>query len=135
MGKKTADKTRPRPIIVCCGSFKDKEYILHNSKKLKGSPYTISEDFSKATLDIRQKLVQKGKEAKEKLPEVQSFVIKYRRLVLTYLNSTNNKYFKWSFSLRDTEGSPRWFKAPSRFSNHYNAPPTYNRADGYRDSA
>ena len=44
LGKMKPDQIRPRPIIVCCGSFKDKEYILHNANKLKGSTYNIAED-------------------------------------------------------------------------------------------
>ena len=41
LGKKKPDQVRPRPIIVCCGSFKDKEFILHNTKKLKGTTYIV----------------------------------------------------------------------------------------------
>ena len=112
--------------------------------KLKGSPYSIAEDFSKATLDIRRKLVQKGKEAKEKNPAVQNFTVKYRRLILTYLNPSNNKTFKWGFDVKDTEGSPQWFKPPSRNNSgtgQYNGATAtytaYSRVDGqgYQDSA
>ena len=120
LGKKKTDQTRPRPIIVCCGSYKDKEYILHNANKLKGTPYIISEDFSKATLDIRRQLVNKGKEAKQKCPAVQGFQLKYKRLILKYINPKTNSTFTWSFNLKDTEGSLNWFEPPTR--NRANQP-------------
>ena len=94
LGRRKTENSRPRPIIVCCGSYKDKEYILQNSKKLKGTPYSIAEDFSRPTLEIRRKLVQKGKEAKEKFPSVKSFTIKYKRLVLHYLNPNTKMHLR-----------------------------------------
>ena len=90
LGKKKPEQGRPRPIIVCCGSFKDKQFILNNANRLKGSSYVIAEDFSKATLEVRRELVRKGKEAKNKCPAVQSYQVKYRRLVLKYLNPNTN---------------------------------------------
>ena len=137
LGKKKTEQDRPRPIIVCCGSFKDKEYILRNSYKLKGTTYTITEDFSRATLDIRRELVQKGKEAKAKCPQVQSFQIKYKRLLLKYLNPRTNKIFSWSFDVKDTRGSPKWFELPNRNHSNQNKPPShtaYSNTDGYQDS-
>ena len=138
LGRKKPDQQRPRPIIFCCGSFKDKEFILHNSNRLKGTPYRMAEDFSRATLDIRRELVQKGKEAKAKLPAVQSFQLKYRRLILKYFNTKTQKVFSWSFSVKDTQGGPNWFDLPSR--NHTNQSKTpiytaYSDVEGYQDSA
>ena len=130
LGKKKPNQDRPRPIIVCCSSFKDKEYILHNSNKLRGSPYAIAEDFSKATLDIRRQLVQKGKDAKSKLSSIQSFQVKYRRLVIKYLNTRTNRLFTWSFSLRDTEGSSNWFEPP----NHINHSSRPGNSEGYQSA-
>ena len=112
LGKKNPEQSKPRPIIVLCGSFKDKQYILYNSNKLKGTPYFIAEDYSKATLAIRRELVQKGNHAKERCPTVQSFQVKYKRLVLKYLNPNTNKTFTWSYGIQDTEGNPKWFEPP-----------------------
>ena len=112
LGKKNREQSKPRPIIVLCGSFKDKQYILQNSNKLKGTRYFISEDYSKATLAIRRELVQKGNYAKEKCSRVQSFQVKYKRLVLKYVNPNSDKTFTWSYSLQDTEGRPNWFDPP-----------------------
>ena len=137
LGRKKTDHDRPRPIIVCCGSFKDKEYILHNSYKLKGTSYTITEDFSRATLDIRRELVIKGKEAKAKSPTVQSFQIKYKRLILKYLNPRTNKAFSWSFNLKDTKGSPKWFEPPNKNVSNQSRSPSqtaYSNPEGYQDS-
>ena len=139
LGRKVQDQPRPRPIIICCGSFKDKEFILHNSSKLKGTPYVIAEDFSKATLAIRRELVNKGKEAKAKLPAVQSYQIKYRRLILKYFNSNTQRVFTWSFDIKDTQRSPNWFELPKRNSSERNPnqKPTYTAysdAEGYQDS-
>ena len=132
LGRKKPGNNRPRPIIICCGSFKDKEFILNNSKKLKDTGYTVSEDFSRATLDIRRELVRKGKEAKTKLPSVVSFQLKYRRLVLKYQDPTTNKTFLWGFNLKDTQGSSNWFEPPNRRSaNHQER----HNADGYQSHA
>ena len=140
LGRKKQDQPRPRPIIVCCGSFKDKEFILHNSNRLKGTPYIIAEDFSKATLEIRRELVNKGKEAKAKFPAIQSYQIKYRRLTLKYFNSNTQKVFTWSFGIKDTQGSPNWFELPNRNypNQNRNQNPTYTAysdVEGYQDSA
>ena len=138
LGRKKQDQQRPRPIIFLCGSFKDKEYILHNSNRLKGTQYRITEDFSRATLEICRELVQKGKEAKAKLPAIQSFQLKYRRLVLKYFNTKTQKVFSWSFSVKDTQGGPNWFDLPSRNHSKQNKIPTYtayNDGDGYQDTA
>ena len=135
LGQKKPDQVRPRPIIVCCGSFKDKEYILYNSHKLKGTRYTMVEDFCRATLDIRRELVLKGKEAKDKSPAVQSFQLKYKRLILKYVNPATNKMFTWGFNLKDTMGSPNWFEHPIRKFNSstQNQVPVYT-GNGYQGS-
>ena len=127
LGKKKSAQEKPRPIIVLCGSFKDKQYILCNANKLKGTPFYISEDFSKATLAIRRELVRKGNMAKERCPAVQSFQIRYKRLVLKYLNRNTNRTFTWSFSIQDTEGSPKWFEPPPMRSSHPGS------GNGYQD--
>ena len=138
LGRIKPEQTQPRPIIVCCGSFKDKEYILYNAYKLKGSKLIITEDFSRATLDIRRQLVNKGKEAKNKHPEVQSFQIKYRRLILKYQNPTTNKTFTWGFGIKDTQGSANWFEPPNRRSTNSNQNQSMNYTTyrpGYQNSA
>lgn len=129
LGKKKHEQEKPRPIIVCCGSFKDKQYILRNSNKLKGTQFSISEDFSKATLAIRRELVNKGKEAKNENPAIQGFQVKYKRLVIKYLNPTSNKIFTWSFGINDTRQNSKWFVPPPLRTAHPG-----NSRDGYQHS-
>ena len=56
----------PRPIIVKFLHFKDRQLIFHTAiKKLKSTPYRVSEDFSKRVREIRKKLWPHLKEARE----------------------------------------------------------------------
>ena len=50
--KKPGNEDKPRPIICRFSSYKDKEHVLKHSFKLKGTRFGISEDFSKATLQV-----------------------------------------------------------------------------------
>lgn len=52
---------RNRPIIVKFSNFKTKEAILRNGRKLKGTAYSIGEDFSKQTQTARKHLIAFGK--------------------------------------------------------------------------
>ena len=119
LGPKKSDQDQPRPIIVKATYFKDKQYILSNSYKMKNSPYNVSEDFSKPTLAIRRTLVSRAKLAKTQCPEVKSFKLKYKNLVIQYeCNGRNGKYnFYKSFSLKDVQ-DPKWFLPREREPNH-----------------
>lgn len=55
LGKFTEGKNRP--IIAKLTFYKDKEQILSCARKLKGTTYSIGEDFSPATRQARRKLV------------------------------------------------------------------------------
>ena len=46
----------PRTIVAKLSNYKDKEKILKNRKKLKGTDIYINEDFSKETVSHRKKL-------------------------------------------------------------------------------
>lgn len=50
------DSKAKRPIIVSLSSFKEKQIILSNTRKLKGTAYGIDEDYSPETRAIRKKL-------------------------------------------------------------------------------
>ena len=71
LGPKKADSTNPRPIICKCVYFKDRELFLRGFAKLKGTGYSIAEDFSKPTLAIRRQLVQHdmGKQLRTEIQE------------------------------------------------------------------
>ena len=53
---KDKDKKRPRTIVLRLANFKDKNIILKNVNKLKGSDVYINEDFSRETTELRKKL-------------------------------------------------------------------------------
>ena len=48
------NNTLPRTIIAKFSSFKGKQIVLSDAKKLKGQNIYINEDFSKETMDIRK---------------------------------------------------------------------------------
>ena len=59
---KDKDKERPRTIVLRLANFKDKNIILKNVNKLKGSDVYINEDFSRETTKLRKKLWGKVKQ-------------------------------------------------------------------------
>lgn len=59
LGRSQANK--PRPLIAMFSMFKDKQAILANARKLKGSNISISEDFSEAVRRKRKFLWEFGK--------------------------------------------------------------------------
>ena len=61
LGKRRHDR-RPRPIIVCCSEWKDKDKVMLSSSRLKGSLSYISEDFSRQVRDARRNLIKYAKE-------------------------------------------------------------------------
>ncbi|XP_075740056.1 uncharacterized protein LOC142786315 [Rhipicephalus microplus] len=53
--------SKQRPIIAKLTFFKDKQQILASAPKLKGSKYSIGEDFSLATRQARKSLIEFAK--------------------------------------------------------------------------
>ena len=128
LGHKSPTTDRPRPIIVRFTYFKDKQVIIRNGNKLRECNINMSEDFSKATIDIHKKLRREAKEAKEvkfNHPNlaITNFKVTYRRVILTY---TTNKAIKTantfnrSFSLRDIESNINWFVPQERKASNHN---------------
>ena len=109
LGPKKREQQRPRPIIAKLGSFKDKEKILQRSYKLKDSPFGISEDFSKPTLQIRSELVSKAKLVRDQHDFIKSFRLKHTRLILKYENPDNGNVFYRGFSISDIHTNPNWY--------------------------
>lgn len=70
---------RPRTIVAKFLHFKDKQYVLYNSRKLKNSGIFLNEDFSKETNAIRKELSVK---MWEKRREGKFAYISYDRLVV-----------------------------------------------------
>ena len=124
LGPRKEGKTRP--IIAKCSFYKDKERWLKSSSNLKGTPYSLAEDYCKTTLDIRRQLVARGKEAKDSNDAVLSFRVNYKRLVLRCLNKSTNMTFFRGFNLSETN-HPGWHKLT--FNNPSNPRP---RGDGFQ---
>ncbi|XP_023322484.1 uncharacterized protein LOC111696926 [Eurytemora carolleeae] len=58
-----------RPVLVTFENFKDREDVLKNSKVLKKSAVTVTEDLSKRTRESRQELRRFMRQIKKKAPE------------------------------------------------------------------
>ena len=82
LGPRRNDQERPRPIIVRVTFFKDKQHILKNANKFKGSQFSVAEDYSKPTLAIRRQLLSAAKSVIDKCGHMKSFKITYKRLVV-----------------------------------------------------
>lgn len=61
LGKYSDDEDKQRHIIAKLTVFKDKDRILSSAHKLKGTSYSIREDFSPETRRARQKLIEFAK--------------------------------------------------------------------------
>ena len=108
LGPRKSDAQKPRPIIAKCVYYKDREQFIKNSFKLKGTSVNISEDFSKQTLDVRRKLVECAKTAKEVNEDFTSFRINYKRLVVKYVNRNTNQTFFRGFNLNQVLETNNW---------------------------
>ena len=127
LGRKKEDSVRPRPIIVRFSFFKDKELIIKNGRLFKGCQVTVSEDFSKITLDIHKQLRSHAKGAQCALEStvgqnisIIHHKVTYRRVILTYKNKNNPSLptFTRSFTLQYINSNTKWYLPPSR--NTYN---------------
>nr|XP_037268540.1 uncharacterized protein LOC119159791 [Rhipicephalus microplus] len=63
LGKYKTDKQRP--IIAKMSSFKNKQKVLSAAHKLKGTDFSIGEDFSPSTRYCRKKLIEFAKRLKK----------------------------------------------------------------------
>ena len=70
---------KPRSITLKLLRYQDKERIMKERRKLKGSEIYINEDFSKETVEIRKKLREKIKERQTKDGEI--LIIRYDKIV------------------------------------------------------
>ena len=100
LGKWDAEKNRP--IIVKFAQYKIKDTIIGNAKNLEDLDYSLSEDFCKNTSEIRKKLYNHGKAAKNRtnIP-IKSFSVKYKTL-----NVVTNTDGKFNFTLDYIEKHP-----------------------------
>lgn len=75
-----------RPIVVNFSSYKEKQSVLTNAKKFKGSPYSVDQDYSPETRDIRKRLWEYAKAKRTDKDEVK---LKGDRIVI------NGQAFVW----------------------------------------
>lgn len=61
---------KKRPIIANFASYKERQEILSNAKKLKGSELSIDQDFAPATREVRKRLWEYGKAHKSESTKV-----------------------------------------------------------------
>lgn len=57
---------RPRPVIVRFHRIKDRDTVLRNARKLKGTSIFINEDYPETVRQKRKELLPKMKEARER---------------------------------------------------------------------
>lgn len=82
------NRTKTRPIIVKFTSTKHKDAVLSDARKLKDTPYSVSEDFSPAVREARRKLLEYARARGGK------FKLRFNRLTIgneTFVfDATNN---------------------------------------------
>lgn len=76
-----------RPIIVNFASYKEKQDILSNAKKFKGSNYSVDQDYSPKTREIRKKLWEYAKT--KKADSGNRVKLNFDKLIV------NDKVFTW----------------------------------------
>ena len=72
-------------MICCLRNFKDKENILKNCRKLKGTNIFVSEDFSQETLEHRRELWKEVKRLREEEDKIA--YLNYRSIVVGSKNT------------------------------------------------
>ncbi|XP_077528033.1 uncharacterized protein LOC144139611 [Haemaphysalis longicornis] len=96
LGKQsTEDVNKIKPIILKFSNNQDKTKIFKNCSKLKGSGYSISDDFSRTMRDVRKKLWDRTKENRDKGEKV---VLVYDKV------SINGKLYGWDNNRGDLFG-------------------------------
>ena len=123
LGPHKSGNNRPRPIIVRCTYYKDKDWIIRSANKhFKDSPVNVSEDYSKPTISEHRSLISKAKRAKENglgdsRFSILNYRLGYRRVTLTYSSNKNKPdapVFRKSFTLSDTSADAQWFVPKER---------------------
>ncbi|XP_077550567.1 uncharacterized protein LOC144163644 [Haemaphysalis longicornis] len=85
LGKKMPEKDRP--VILKVSDFRDKMRVLKNCPKLKGTQFSINEDYSKRVVEIRKQLWISSAEERKKGVKV--------KLIFNKLK-VNNVLYAWN---------------------------------------
>ena len=91
--KKNSKKIRPRTVVCKLLNFVDKERIIKNTHRLKGTSYYVNEDFSKETLAYRKELWEKvkalRKEGKIAYLNYKNIIVRERNDPQVWINITS----------------------------------------------
>ncbi|XP_065304344.1 uncharacterized protein [Dermacentor albipictus] len=90
--KQTTDNPKHRPVILKLFDYRDKATILSNCRKLKGTEYSISEDYSPAVRQIRKKLWERTKVHRDQKEKV---FLSYDKVKI------NNRLYAWDDQAKD----------------------------------
>ena len=98
--KSNNNNERPRTIASKLLNYKQKEEILRNTKKLKGSNIFINEDFCYETMQYRKRLWEEVKKSQDKIA-----YLNYRSIVVVPNKSNTGKmifclYFVFATSFK-----------------------------------
>ena len=139
LGRKRPHMEKPRPIIVKFSYYKHKEEIIKNASKFRDCEINVSEDFAKETLIVRRKLVNYGKDAKQKYEDpnksIVNFKVNYKRLILTYSLNKKDPYAKKitrSYSLDNITDNAHWFVLKQSAQDPLRRQISGNQGDGYQ---
>ncbi|XP_075741104.1 uncharacterized protein LOC142789271 [Rhipicephalus microplus] len=90
LGKKIPE--RNRPVILKVGDFRDKTKILKNCRNLKGTQFSISEDYSKRVVEIRKQLWISSADERAKGANVKLIIDKLK---------VNNVLYGWNEATKE----------------------------------
>ena len=109
VGKKKSTAEKPRPIVAKFLNFKDRDMVIKERRKLKGTKHVIREDFSDRVLEKRKSLLPKMNEARK---EGKIAYLSYDKLIIK-----QSRY----------HGQPSW-SLPGHHANQrtYEGPPFAN---------
>ncbi len=93
LGKQDPRSARPRAIVCKLNYYPDKERILANTRKSKGSGIAISEQFPEEILKVRKRLYPILKKQNKKKSELKWLGTSYLSKVNFMLNLIRNEYW------------------------------------------
>lgn len=76
-----------RPIVVRSSSYKEKQDVLVNAKKFKGTGYSVAQDYSPETRSVQKHLWDYAKAKKE--DKTNKVKLSFDKLII------NDKAFRW----------------------------------------
>ena len=110
LGRKKTGARFPRPIVCRLTYYKDKEMILKNAPKLRGSNISMCEQFSQETQELHSQLFSACKAAKEQENSpILKFYINYKHAAVHFRNGS-----KKNFNIDQINSKSDWYKFDER---------------------